>query len=86
MEKAKKRVTLQNLRDQENEKENQSEDFSQGNECNQKANSEEESGWFGGLGSLYSWCQSGLVQVSTKILDLFLKNNIHEIYTSMSWA
>lgn len=66
LEKARKKLQLQNLRAQENEKENQVVDDSRRLD---DINSEEESSWLGGLGSLYSWCQSGLVQVRMYLIN-----------------
>ena len=72
LEKARKKIVVQNLRAQESEKENESprraEVISERNDPMDSTNDTvEESRWLGGLGSLYSWCQSGLVQVSQQI-------------------
>ena len=62
LERAKKRITLENVRAQEREKENQSPRRQE--VLNKKDDQlEDGTGWLTGLGSLYTWCQSGVVQV-----------------------
>lgn len=61
LEKAKKRLQLQNAREEEHNKENQSH---RSEEAKRGGAPGDESSW---LGSVYSWCHSGIVQVRARL-------------------